>query len=540
MAKQLFNELKPIEMFRHNLILIFRNIKRDKSTFLINLIGLSTGLTCALLIFSWVSDELSIDIFHENESRLYEVMQNIEEKDGIETMGNTQGSLAEEMPEVEYAAAVISGYFNNKAVIKTDNKSFPGEEIYAGEDFFNVFSFPLIYGDKDKLLTSKKAVVISDELALKLFNRTGNLVGKTIEWNRKRFEGIYEITGIFKKTPVNSTSRFDLILNYSLFLDKFAWIKEWSSGDPYTYLVLKEGTDFKQLNDKIANFIKTKDKDSDVTLFIREYPDKYLYSNYENGVLTGGRIEYIRLFLIIALFILAIACINFMNLFTAQASRKMKEVGIKKVIGANRKLLMIQIIYESVLISVISLFISLILVEFILPRFNEITGKQLVLEYSVRNILLFTGITFITGIISGIYPAFHISKFNPVKLISKKFTLGSGEVSVQKALVILQFTITVIFIASVIVIYKQTDFIQSKNLGYKKDNIVYFDSYNVSEAFMYELSNIPGVKNISRFFHDLTVNNGLAWGFSWDAQKPGEEEIRFVNLEVGYNFIETF
>jgi ABC-type antimicrobial peptide transport system permease subunit len=320
----------------------------------------------------------------------------------------------------------------------------------------------------------------------------------------------------------------------------------WGNSDPSTFIVVKKGTDIALLNNKIKDFVEKKDKNSGNTLFLSRFSDGYLYGKYENGVQAGGRIAYVKLFSIIAVFILIIACINFMNLSTARASRRLKEVGIKKVVGASRSALIFQYIGESVLMAFLSLILAVIFISLLLPVFNEITGKQLDLHFNANLILSILGITLLTGLIAGSYPAFYLSSFNPVTVLKGKLSTSFGELWVRKGLVIFQFTLSVIFIAAVLIVYKQLNYIQSKNLGYNRDNIIHFEiplendslKLNAAATFINELNNIPGVINASSYYHNLTGEHGAISGFEWPGKNPNTD-IEFSNLEVGYNFLET-
>ncbi len=521
-----------------------RNFNRYKTSFFINLIGLSIGLACALLIYLWVNDELSIDRFHEKDSQLFQVMQNIQTSNSIQTFEGTPGllarSLAEEMPEVENAVAVRPG-FNHKGILSVGAKHIKASEQYVDKDFFNVFSYHLIQGDKDQVLSEIYAVVLSDELAMKLFNTTENIIGNTLEWDHDDFSGIYSVSGIFESPPSNSSTQFDILFNYELFLEKRPGFLHWGNSNPATYVILKEGADIDQFNEKIAGFITSKLPESNSTLFLRRYSDKYLYGNYENGVQAGGRIEYVRLFSIVTIFILVIACINFMNLSTAKATRRLKEVGVKKAIGADRKTLVFQFLSESMMMAFVSLLLSLMLVMLFLPQFNQITGKQLTLNFDLTLVISVLGITIFAGLMAGSYPAFYISGFRPAMILKGKLHSATGALWMRKGLVIFQFIISVIFIASVLVVSKQLAFIQNKNLGYDRDNILYFanegEVLESFETFLSEVKRIPGVVNAACFANNLTGSHGGTSGLEWKGKSP-EEAIDFGNLEVGYDLIE--
>ena len=535
-------------MIRHNFLLTFRNFQRYKSTFLINLIGLSSGLACALLIFLWVNDELSVDKFHEKDDRLYQIMLNAEGPSGISTLEWTPGplaqSLADEMPEVMYATAVFPpAVYTMPGVLSVDNIHIKADAKYADRNYFSIFSYDLIEGDKDQVLKDLNNIVISEELAIKLFNKTDDLVGNTLVWDQGEFSGNYLISGIFKEAPTNATMHFDVILNYELYQRKHPELTQWSYNDPSTYVVLKEQTQLATFTGKIVSLIKSKDSESRNTLFPRKYSDQHLYGNYENGKVSGGRIIYVRLFTMIATFILLIACINFMNLATARASRRFKELGIKKAVGARRSTLTAQYLGESMLIAFFSLLIAVLLVLLILPQFNQITSKQLTLVFDPMLIALLMGIILITGLVAGSYPAFYLSGFNPVRVLKGKAVVSSTSLWVRKSLVVFQFAISVILIISVLVVYKQVEYVQNKNLGYHKDNVIAFSSDNLEdeslETFLIEIKQIPGVVSTSAMRGDLiSGDHNRTTGLSWEGLTPGDE-VEFTDMKVYFNFFET-
>ena len=544
-------------MFKHNLLISIRSFKRHKTTFFINLIGLSTGLACALLIFLWVQDELRMDKFHENDKYLYQVMLNYKFPEGIETWEHTPSPLAsalvDEMPEINYAVSVntFTDWFRGEGLISTVDLHVKAKAIFASQDFFNVFSYKIISGGKDQVLADRNGIVISEELAIKLFNSTEDALGKVLEWNhRMQFKGPFHVTGIFEDTPSNSTSQFDIVFNYEKLIEGDRYANEWNATYAETYLLLKSETSIEDFNKKISNFLLSKYPESDktsskISLFVRKYSQKYLYNHYENGIQAGGRIEYVRLFSIIALFILIIACINFTNLSTAKASTKIMEVGVKKALGAGRKPMIIQYLSESIFMTFLSLALAMLLVILLLPQFNMITAKQLAISFDARLALTLICIVLITGLIAGSYPAFYLSGFNPVTVLKGHLKTSMSEVWIRKGLVVFQFALSVILIVSVLVVYKQIEFVQSKNLGYDKDNVISFQrqgliNQNDYKVFISEIKKVPGVVNASSMFGNiLNKDMGNHTGFGWEDQVPGEEKTVFWSPWISHEFIET-
>lgn len=528
-------------MLKHSLLLVYRNFLRAKGYFLINLTGLTAGLVCTLLIFLWVQDEFRMNKFHENDARLYQMMEHQKYAEEIMTTSSTPGILAEniklEMPEVEYSAETT---WINDHTLTIGDHNVKGKGFAVGEDFFNIFSFPLVQGDPSVVLKEKLAIVMSEGMAVRLFGTTDNVVGKTIEIDHDKS---HHVTGIFKDIGQGSTMNFDFVTTFELFKDDNQWVTEWGNNGPSAYITLKPGTDPAAFSEKIKDYIKGKDDNSNITLFIQKYSERYLYGRFENGLPAGGRIEYVRLFSIIAVFILLIACINFMNLSTARASRKGKEVGIKKSIGAGRGSLIFQYMSESMLMSVLALIVASVAVWALMPSFNVVTDKKMVFNpFDPQVLTWFLGFTIVTGFIAGSYPALYLSGFKPAAVLKGAVKGSVGEVWARKGLVVFQFFLSVILIVSVLVIYEQILFVQSKHLGYTKEHLVRFPIEGKIgqslETFISELRRIPGVVNASSMGSGLLGRNNNTSGLNWEGKDP-ESRILFENVGANTQLLET-
>lgn len=535
-------------MLRHHLLLFYRNFKKHRSAFFINLIGLSAGLSCSILIYLWVIDEVRMDKFHEKGSQLYQVMEHNETAAAINTTDGTSAPLAEalkkEFPEVEDAVMSSPTYWLGESKISIKgNNNIKARGKFAGPDFFKIFSYPLVSGNVNLLLTGLNNIVVSESLAMKLF-KSANVVGKQVTWRNGDVEEENHalISGVFKDIPAASSDQFDFLVTQDRFLQTAPNYLKWGNIGPNTFIVLKEGTDVNAFNSKIKDFMLTKGQQHR-TLFIRPFADGYLYNNYENGRLTGGRIEYVKLFSLIAVFILVIACINFMNLSTAKASIRMKEVGIKKVMGARRESLMMQFMAESMILTFISLLLALISVEMLLPWFNNLIGKELTLTSNWTLIGSLVAITVCTGLISGSYPAIYLSGFNPSDALKGKLSPTAATLITRKGLVVFQFTLSVVLIVAVFVIYKQIEYVQSKNLGYKKDNVLYFETEgrvktNVNQTLSM-IKKIPGVLNASSIDRNFLGDLSFTFGdFSWEGRDP-KEVIKFQRAQINADLLET-
>jgi putative ABC transport system permease protein len=527
-------------MIRHHLILLYRSFLRSKGYFIINLTGLTAGLACTLLIYLWVRDELRMDKFNLKEDSLFQVMEHQQYADHIMTTTSTPGLLAEtlkeEMPEVEYAATITWVNTYTLSVGETNSKA---DGLHVGPDFFNIFSYPLVEGSPDNVLTDNYSIVITPELAIRLFGTATNVVGNTIELQHKKQ---FHVTGLFNKIPASSW-QFDFVLSYDELKSEQEWLRSWSSNGPSTHIILHEGSDWRVLSEKIAGFVKKRNEQSNVTLFLKPFSERYLYGRYKDGKPAGGRIEYVRLFSIIAIFMLLIACINFMNLSTARASHRAKEVGIRKSIGAQRQSLVIQYLSESLAMTLLSFVLACFIVWLFLPQFNSITSKQITIQLDDPNLLLwFTGTALVTGLLAGSYPALFLSGFKPAAVLKGEVRGSWGELWARKGLVVFQFFMSVILIVSVLVIYNQIEFVQSKNLGYNKDNLIRFPIEGrvetSLEAFLTEVKRIPGVVNASSIGHQLLGRNNNTSGLQWEG-KPTDELILFENIRVNHNMLET-
>lgn len=499
-----------------------------------------------MLIYLWVTDEMQVDKFHEKDNRLYQVMENQQLEDGIKTSDATSGALAGsliiEVPEIEYAATVTPVSWFPKVTLSYDEKNIRASGEFVTPDFFNIFTYKLIEGNKNQVLSDKKSIVISEAMARKLFNTTENVVGKAISWKWQNYNVQYQISGIFQSNPLSS-SQFDFLLPFAWMKDNFPFLVEWGNYGPNTFVVVKNGANINQLNKKLAVYMKSKLPGENRTLFAKRFSDLYLHGKFENGVAAGGRIQYVKLFSIIAIIILVIACANFMNLSTAKASKRMKEVGLKKTIGATRSSLIFQYFGESVFLSYISLFVAVILVLILLPQFNHITGKQISFRLNWNLVLIYLGAALLTGIVAGSYPAIYLSGFKPARVLRGMVKGSIGELWIRKGLVVFQFVISVVLIVCVLVTYNQIEFIQNQNLGYEKDNVIYFEKEGKvaqnPDAFLAGIKNIPGVINASSIAQSImSTDMANTMGVDWPGKQPNQK-VQFYNMDVYYGLIET-
>ncbi|RFM25707.1 ABC transporter permease [Deminuibacter soli] len=531
-------------MYQNYLKIAWRNLLKDRQSTMLNLAGLATGLACVLFIYLWVIDELHVDRFYDNSDRLMQLMEkrNYNGKIGVseESSGLLAAAVARDVPGVQYAVTVIPAGWFPKSTLTEGEHNFNASGQYAGKDYFRVFSLPLLEGQKDQVLASPDRIVISDELAQRLFNTTSNITGKTIQLQHTH---TFTVSGVFKRMPANATEQFDYILSLEYFAAQSPWITYWGNTGPHNFVLLKARMQPAAFNKKLADIVTRNTGDSSRSVMATPYADHYLYGKYTDGVRSGGRIEYVRLFSLIALFILLIACINFMNLSTARASRRLKEVGIKKVAGATRTNLVCQFLCESVMLSMLAMGFAFVLVLLLMPQFNHLTGKQITLRLSTGIVLPAVLIAVVTGVLAGSYPAFYLSRFKPVAVLKGKLRTSMGELFARKGLVVFQFTLSVVFIVAVVVVYQQMKYIQSGNLGYNKDNVLVIASdgkLNGNQArFTEALRRIRGVIDAGGTSHNIVGHNFAIGGVQWRGMTADDGNIYFEAAGVDYNLLHT-
>lgn len=529
-------------MFRSFIKITFRNLLKYKTFSLVNLAGLSVGLACFFLICLWVRDETSYDNFHTFGNRIYRVMENQTFTDGeILTQAEGPGLLGEtlknEIPELVYASTM--DWWTN-TLISYDNQSVKEEGRYVGADFLKMFSFPLLKGDKETALNKPGSIVISERLAQKLFPGAEPL-GKTL---RLANFSDYEITGIMANLPSNTIFKFEFLLPYNEFIQRNAWAREWDNNGLHTYVMLREDADLQSVNRKIKDVVTKYGDQDNVELFLQPLGDIYLKTDFKNGVYQGGgRMEYVRLFGIIGLLILLLACINFMNLSTARAAVRAREVGVKKVVGAGRRLLIAQFNAEALVVCMLAAAIAVLAVQAILPAFNQFTGKSIRLPLDEPFAWMTLGaIVLITSLLAGCYPAFILSAFRPASVLKGQFDKTQRGSLLRKVLVVSQFAVAVFMITGLLVVQKQLDFLQNKNLGYNREQLLYITMNHEIQskfpAFRTALEQVPGVKAVSASHSPLTGYINASGNFSW-AGKNQDDNRMFVYENVAPNYLDA-
>lgn len=535
-------------MIRNNLIIAFRNFLRHPIYSAITVAGLVLGLACSIFILLWVMDEMSYDRYHADNDRVYKVMWSQNHVDqGITTDQWTSGLLAEQMraeiPEIEATARVT---WSALKLFKFEEKANYEPGDYADGTIFNVLNIKLIEGNPLNPLPDINSVAISRKMAIKYFNDQSAL-GKTFnidnQWDAT-------VTAVFEDVPQNATEQFEFIFPFEVYINEnfrnFTNSAEYDgSGWQFTLVKLLGKADRRSAQSKLeAIFWKEKKASTSPPPppFLHPMKEWHVYNNFVNGTPSGGRINYIVSFSLVAILILVISCINFMNLATARSMNRTREIGIKKVAGASRQVLIRQFLMESIVLSFLSMALALMLIHLLLPLFNSFTDKQITIDY-LNPVLSgsLIGIALVTGLIAGSYPAFFLSSFRPASVLKGNLQAVYGGASIRKVLVVFQFSLSMVIIISALVVNEQIDFMRTINLGYDKSNVLTIEPndelHHNYQAFRNELLQNPLIESVSRGDCDPMEVNGYDY-YDWSGKSP-DDDTYFNGAGCDYDYLET-
>lgn len=533
-------------MLRSYLTIAVRNLWRNKGFTIINILGLALGLTCSMLIMLWINDELSVGTQYPNAPYLYRVMAH-EIADGrTVTSEDTPGILADELKKQFTEVVYAAGYsWPEGHILTVGNRVDRYLGYYVGADWFRMYDIPLLAGAPATALGSPNSLAISRNVAESYFGNAQAALGKSVRFDNHTD---YQVTAVFENLPANAPERYNFLLSWENFLKREPWLQQWDNSGPGTRLQLHPDADPVRVNAKLKSFLKGRNKDIgpsfDVQLLLQPETEAYLYSRFENGQRTGGRIEYVRLFAIVAVFLLLIAAINFMNLATARSVKRAREVGIRKVVGAGRASLIGQFMGEALLLTALALTVAVGLVVLLLPAFEQLTGKKLSLPLeSLQGWGMLLGLLVVMGGLAGSYPALFLSSLNPVRVLKGTLRFGSGVQLFRRGLVVFQFVLSMLMIVGTLVIYRQLGYVQTKNLGYDRQNLIEISTNNsvLGEkylTFKEELLRMPGIQSITYSQTSPLENSNTADGVNWTGKDP-TVAIQFNTTSVGYDFVKT-
>jgi putative ABC transport system permease protein len=530
-------------MLKNYLIIALRNLKKNKAYSFINIFGLAIGISCSILILLWVSDELSFDKFHKNSDRLYQVWVNARFDGKVNTWNSvplpTAEGLKAEDSNIKHAATTDWG---SNHLLTVGETRFNKEGFFASDEFLEMFGFPLIQGQPEKALDDPYSIVLTESTAKALFGDE-DPINKTVLVDN---EHEVKVTGLLKDIPGNSSLKFDYLLPFALY-EKEEWVRNskdnWGNYSFQVFVELNEKATQQQVEGRIKDLLTRKGQtDIKREFFLHPMLRWRLHTEFEDGKEAGGLIEYVNMFSLIAIFILLIACINFMNLATARSERRAREVGIRKSVGSKRKEIVFQFLGESILIAAFAFMLALLLTELILPSYNDLIEKKLTIAYtSPWYWTVAIALIFVTGVLAGSYPAFYLSSFNAVKVLKGKVQVGRGASTPRKVLVVLQFVFSITLIVCSVVLQQQIKHVKQRQLGYDQENLITV-SYTTEIGRNYttikqELLSSGVVESVTKSNSPITSiysNNFLDW-----PGKPEDQKVIFTTIATEYDYTKT-
>jgi len=534
-------------MIKNYLVITFRNLLKNSVYSFINIVGLAIGITCSILILLWVFDELSFDKMIPKADRIYQVRINAEFNGDVNTWRSVPlpTRMAMKDADIHIKNSVVTGWGSEHLLTVGETKVIK-DGYWVSEEFLEMFQFPVIRGDVSTSLDNPSSIVITESAAKSLFGDE-DPIGKSIRVDDK---DNLMVTALLKDVPKNSSFQFEYLLPWKYRYQSQQWIKDntenWGNNSFQVFIELDDKANMASVENNIQDMI-IKHSEGDLQGYVRRFTLQNmlrwrLYSLYENGKEAGGMIDYVQLFTVIAIFILVIACINFMNLATARSEKRAREVGIRKSIGSSRFDLIIQFLGESLLIALIAFVIAVALAQLLLPYYNNLVDKHLYIDYTSMNFWLYgLRIILITGIFSGSYPAFYLSSFKPVKVLKGKISVGKRASTPRKVLVILQFGFSIFLIIGTIVIYRQIQLAKGRVLGYEQENLINVDdnfgiekNYEVLKNELLRTSEVEAVTRSNSRITQINSNNFVGW-----PGKPEDQQVLFATITTEYDYTKT-
>ena len=496
-------------MIKNLLQIAARNFKKDIWYNIINILGLTIGITFSLFLIFYIRDELSFDRYNKKADRIFRINSYIQERDKNTNWTITQAPLAatlkKDYPEVEEAARFLS---KERTLFKNgDNNFYENSVYYADSNVFKIFTYPFLQGDPATALTEPNSIVLTKSEADKYFGKNKPAVGKTL----RSVYDVYKVTGVMKDVPRNSHLRFDMLISWASLPKNFNGGQDnWGSFNNFTYVLLKPGTSAAAFDKKLApmydKYMAPLFAQFNVKMHYGVQPitDIHLHSKLEMEPEEVGSMSYIWIFSAVAFFMILIASINYMNLTTARSARRAKEIGMRKVMGSNKKQLIFQFLSESVLTALAAVIFSMLLVLLLMSAFNSISGKEFTWRtlFQPFNLFLLLGIGLVTGLVGGSYPAFYLSSFKPVSVLKGELSKASGNINLRRTLVVLQFAISMVMLICTWVVYSQLSYVRNKDVGFNKDQVMTVivntgeDERSKINAMDNDFRSIAGVKNV--------------------------------------------
>ncbi|MEQ9286496.1 MAG: ABC transporter permease [Cyclobacteriaceae bacterium] len=531
-------------MLKNFFLVTIRNLYKNSLYTTINISGLAVGLVCSILILLWVKDETSFDTFHPKKDRLYQLWVHAEFDGKVNSWMSvplpTYEALKTSDSRIKNTA--VSDWGGNHLLTVGDTRLLKRGH-FVSEEFLEMFEFPLVSGMATDVLDDPSSIVITESLAHLLF-KNEEAVGQII---RVDDESTLKVSGILKDVPTNSSFEFDYLIPWKHNEATREWVAEsktnWGNYSFQVYLELYEPSQHLEAEAAISNLlVENGETEIPNELFLHPLLKWRLHSNFENGKATGGRSDHVRLFSVLAIFILIIACINFMNLATARSERRAREVGIRKSLGSNRYNLMMHFMGESLFISCIAFILAMVIAALVMPAYNDLVEKELYLDYLSGEFWLWSVVViFVTAILSGSYPAFYLSSFKPVTTLKGRIKVGKSASLPRKVLVTLQFGFSILLMVSTVVIFRQIDLVKSRELGYDQENLISVqntddisDNYQALKNDLLQSGVVTSVTRSNSTITDINSNNFLGW-----PGKPESQKVLFTTIAAEYDYAKT-
>ena len=533
-------------MLKLNFKIALRNLWRNKTSSLINIGGLAIGLSSCLLLMLYAGYELGYDKQYKNADHIYQAMVNVYDENGhiARTHGVTQNALAPALKSgfagVLYTARTTDLY---KRLIAYKTSSLKLDNRYADPDLLKIFDYQFISGNPEKALSEPNSILLTESAAKRLFGTT-DVLNMAVKFEN---QADLKVTAVIKDLPANVSYPFETLVPWKIYERLNTWVGKvnWGNHDFFTLLSLDNNTDIETLNAKLHGIVKRNMPTAKEDIFIYPLTKLHLYGDFVNGKNSGGKIQQVRIFVALALGILLIACINFMNLATAHSQKRAKEIGIKKTIGATKTSLVLQFLLESMILTTISILISIAAVEISLPWFNHLLDINIIIDYfNPVNWIVLLSILLLTGLVAGSYPAFYLSNFNPVQALKKSLKFKRGySLNLRQLLVIVQFSFAIILIAATVTIYKQLQFIKDRPLGYNSSALVEITHegllYEKYELLKSRLLAAGAVTAVTQSSGSLTERDGTIRDLKWEGMSEADKLIDFDQIYTTYDFIKT-
>lgn len=526
------------------MLITVRNLFKNGFYSFINIAGLAIGITCSILILLWVADETSFDKFHPKSDRLYQVWVNATFNGKINSWTSVPLPTYEAMKTANsnIKRALVTDWGGDHLVTVGENRLMK-RGYWASEEFLEMFEFPLLSGDATQVMDDPRSIVITESMGKALFGDE-DPINKLIKVDN---EHELKVTGILKDIPTNSSFEFDFLMPWKFREQTNDWVRKnttnWGNYSFQVFVELNDPSKHAAVEDQIRDILqKNGETENKPEYFLYPLLRWRLHGSFENGVESGGMNDYVQMFSVIAIFIIIIACINFMNLATARSERRAREVGVRKSVGSRRHELIMQFIGESMFISLIAFSIAIVLAQLLLPFYTDLVQKKLLIDYTSSQFWIFTlGMIFITGVISGSYPAFYLSSFQPAKVLKGKPTIGKGASTPRKVLVTLQFGFSILLIIGTIVIYQQIQLVKGRELGYDQENLMAISytnevekSYRPIKLELLASGVVESVTKSNSSITNINSNNFLGW-----PGKPEDLRVIFTTIATEYDYAKT-